>query len=118
MEAVFKALADVSRRALLDALRERDGRTLAELCEVLPEMTRFGVMKHLRLLEDANLVLTERVGRSKLHYLNVVPIRDIHDRWISPFTEPVVAGLVAVREHAEQPDVPNHHDRPDRTEGQ
>ena len=90
MDEVFKALADEGRRALLDALRGRDGQTLGELCEVLPEMTRFGVMKHLRVLEEAHLVVTERSGRSKLHYLNPVPIREIHDRWISRYAEPFV----------------------------
>lgn len=101
MDAVFKALADEGRRALLDALRVRDGQTVTELCEVLPEMTRFGVMKHLRLLEDAHLVVTERSGRSKLHFLNPVPIREIHDRWISRYAEPIVTGLLALRERAE-----------------
>ena len=98
---MFKALADDGRRALLDALRERDGRTLSELCEVLPDMTRFGVMKHLAVLEAAHLVTTERAGRSKLHYLNPVPIREIHDRWISNYAEPFVAGLLALRERSE-----------------
>ena len=97
MDDVFKALADDGRRALLDALRLRDGQTLGELCDVLPEMTRFGVMKHLRVLEDAHLVLTEKVGRSKLHHLNPVPIREIHDRWISNYAAPYVAGLIALR---------------------
>ena len=101
MDEIFKALADEHRRALLDALRERDGRTLGELCDVLPGMTRFGVMKHLRVLEDAGLVVTERVGRSKVHHLNPVPIREIHDRWISNYSAPFVAGLVALRQVAE-----------------
>lgn len=101
MDDVFKALADEGRRALLDALRERDGQSLGELCEVLPDMTRFGVMKHLRVLEDAHLVLVERSGRSKHHHLNPVPIREVHDRWIAPYREPVVAGLLALRDRAE-----------------
>lgn len=101
MDDVFKALADAGRRALLDALRERDGQSLGELCEVLPDMTRFGVMKHLRVLEDAHLVLVERSGRSKHHHLNPVPIREVHDRWIAPYREPVVAGLLALRARAE-----------------
>lgn len=101
MDDVFKALADEGRRALLDALRERDGQSLGELCEVLPHMTRFGVMKHLRLLEDAHLVVIERSGRSKHHYLNPMPIREIHDRWIAPYRESVVAGLLALRDRAE-----------------
>lgn len=101
MDDVFKALADEGRRALLDALRERDGQSLGELCEVLPNMTRFGVMKHLRVLEDARLVLVERSGRSKHHHLNPMPIREIHDRWIAPYREPVVVGLLALRDRAE-----------------
>ena len=100
-ESVFRALADESRRALLDALRDRDGQTLGELCDVLPEMTRFGVMKHLSILADAHLVVTERAGRSKLHHLNPIPIREIHDRWISRYTEPHVAGLLALRDRVE-----------------
>jgi len=98
---VFRALADDGRRALLDALFDRDGQTVGELCEVLPDMTRFGVMKHLAVLEQAHLVVTERVGRSKHHYLNPVPIREIHDRWISRYTEPFVAGLLDLRDRAE-----------------
>lgn len=101
MDDVFKALADEHRRALLDALRDRDGQTLGQLCEIAPNMTRFGVMKHLRVLEDANLVVTRRSGRCKLHYLNPVPIRDLHDRWIEPYREPVVAGLIALRDRVE-----------------
>jgi DNA-binding transcriptional ArsR family regulator len=101
VDEVFKALADEGRRALLDALRDRDGQTLNELCEVLPEMTRFGVMKHLQVLEHAHLLVTERSGRSKLHYLNPVPIREIHDRWISRDAEPFVTGLLALRDQAE-----------------
>ena len=101
MDAVFKALADEGRRSLLDALRDHDGQTLTELCAVLPDMTRFGVMKHLRVLEDAHLVVTERAGRRKLHHLNRVPIREIHDRWISRYAEPIVAGLLALRDRAE-----------------
>jgi len=101
VDEVFKALADDSRRALLDGLRERDGQTLHELCAIRPDMTRFGVMKHLRVLEEAHLVLTERSGRTKLHYLNAVPIREIHDRWIAPYRTPIVAGLMALRDRAE-----------------
>src|SRR5436305_14710460 len=85
-DLVFKALADPTRRHLLDRLYERDGRTLTELESDL-EMTRFGVMKHLRLLEEAGLVVTRREGRQKLHYLNPVPIRLIHDRWIDKYRE-------------------------------
>lgn len=101
VDEVFKALADESRRALLDALRARDGQTLGELCAVLPDMTRFGVMKHLHVLEEAHLVVTERSGRTKLHYLNPVPIREIHDRWISRYAEPFVTGMLALREQVE-----------------
>jgi DNA-binding transcriptional ArsR family regulator len=111
MDEVFKALADDGRRALLDALRLNDAQTLGELCDVLPEMTRFGVMKHLRLLEDAHLVVTEKVGRTKLHYLNPVPIREIHDRWISNYAAPYVAGLVALRDVSEAaPHIPAEGD--------
>ena len=91
-DRVFKALADPSRRLLLDLLFARDGRTLTELESEL-EMTRFGVAKHLRLLEEAGLVVTRRSGREKLHFLNPVPIRLIHDRWIDKFTEHHVATL-------------------------
>jgi DNA-binding transcriptional ArsR family regulator len=101
VDDVFKALADEGRRCLLDALRQRDGQTLTELCDVLPEMTRFGVMKHLRVLEDAHVVLTERAGRTKLHHLNPVPIREIHDRWISHYAEPHVIAMLELRDRAE-----------------
>ena len=101
MDEVFKALADPGRRLLLDRLRERDGQTTTELGEALPDMTRFGVMKHLAVLIDAHLVVTEKVGRTRLHYLNPVPIREIHDRWISAYTEPLVAGLVDLRRRSE-----------------
>lgn len=91
-DRVFKALADPTRRSLLDRLFERDGRTLREL-ELEQDMTRFGVMKHLRVLEDAGLVLTRKQGREKLHFLNPVPIRLIHDRWIDKYTERHVSAL-------------------------
>lgn len=84
-DEVFRALADSSRRTLLDRLFERDGQTLGELERALPEMTRFGVMKHLRVLEAANLVTSRKVGRERHHYLNPVPIRRIHDRWLDRF---------------------------------
>jgi len=89
-DLVFKALADPTRRLLMDALHERDGRTLGELEDVVAarvEMTRFGVSKHLRLLEAAGLVTTRRVGRVKEHYLNPVPIQQIHRRWIGKYTD-------------------------------
>ena len=101
VNAVFKALADPTRRLLLDRLHERDGRTLTELESEL-EMTRFGVAKHLRLLEDAGLVLTRRSGREKLHYLNSVPIRQIHDRWIDKYTEHRVSTLVELKAELER----------------
>src|SRR5207302_8711357 len=92
-DEVFKALADPSRRLLLDSLFVDDGQTLGELAARLPGMTRFGVMKHLRLLEAAGLVATRKVGREKLHYLNPVPIRLIHDRWIGKYAEAWVGAL-------------------------
>jgi DNA-binding transcriptional ArsR family regulator len=91
-DLVFKALADATRRHLLDRLFERDGRTLTELEQEL-EMTRFGVMKHLKVLEAAGLVVYRREGREKFHYLNPVPIRLIHDRWVDKYTERHVAAL-------------------------
>ena len=100
-DRVFKALADPTRRFLLDRLFARDGRTLTELESEL-EMTRFGVMKHLRVLEDAGLVVTRKVGREKLHYLNVVPIRLVHDRWIDKFTERRVSALTDLKRQLEE----------------
>jgi DNA-binding transcriptional ArsR family regulator len=99
---VFKALADPTRRFLLDLLFARDGRTLTELESEL-EMTRFGVMKHLKVLEDANLVVTQRSGREKLHFLNPVPIRQIHDRWIDKYTQAQVTALLDLKTQLEQP---------------
>ena len=98
-DRVFKALADPTRRFLLDPLFARDGRTLTELESEL-EMTRFGVMKHLRVLEDAGLVVTRRSGREKLHFLNPVPIRLIHDRWIDKYTERRVSALADLKHRA------------------
>jgi DNA-binding transcriptional ArsR family regulator len=92
MDAVFKALADPTRRSLLDELFEQDGQTLSALEQRLP-MTRFGVMKHLRVLEEAGLIVARKRGREKLHHLNPVPIRLIHDRWVSKYAEPWAAGL-------------------------
>ena len=86
---------------LLDSLYEHDGQSLGELCDVAPELSRYGVMKHLRVLEDAHLVVTTRDGRLKRHFLNPVPIREIHDRWISRFAEPHVVGLIELRDRAE-----------------
>jgi uncharacterized protein YndB with AHSA1/START domain/DNA-binding transcriptional ArsR family regulator len=101
MDEVFKALADTSRRRLLDKLFKRDGQTLGELEAHLPEMTRFGVMKHLRVLEDAGLVTTQKVGREKLHYLNPVPIRRILDRWTSKYAKPFTRALADLKTHLE-----------------
>ena len=100
-DRVFRALADPTRRHLLDRLFERDGRTLTELESEL-EMTRFGVMKHLRLLEEAGLVVTRRQGREKLHFLNPVPIRQIHDRWIDKYTEQRVSALLDLKHDLEE----------------
>jgi uncharacterized protein YndB with AHSA1/START domain/DNA-binding transcriptional ArsR family regulator len=100
VDEVFRALADPTRRSLLDALREQDGQTLGSLEQRLP-MTRFGVMKHLRVLEEAGLVITRRRGREKLHYLNAVPIRLVHDRWVSKYAEPWAATLSELKTRLE-----------------
>ena len=100
-DRVFKALADPTRRFLLDRLFERDGRTLTELESEL-EMTRFGVMKHLRILENAGLVVPKRSGREKRHYLNPVPIRIIHDRWIDKYRKRQAAALVDLKNELEK----------------
>ena len=100
-DLVFRALADPTRRLLLDRLFERDGRTLTELESQL-EMTHFGVMKHLRILEEAGLVVTRRSGREKLHFLNPVPIRLIHDRWIDKYTERRVSALADLKTQLEE----------------
>ncbi len=100
MDPVFKALADPTRRSLLDELFREDGQTLGALEERFP-MTRFGVMKHLRLLEEAGLVVTRRRGREKLHFLNPVPIRLIHDRWVSKYAEPWAATLSDLKSNLE-----------------
>jgi uncharacterized protein YndB with AHSA1/START domain len=101
MDDVFRALADPTRRRLLDELFERDGQTLTSLEQRLP-MTRFGVMKHLRILEEAGLVVTKRRGREKLHFLNAVPIRLVHDRWVSKYAEPWAAGLSDLKHELER----------------
>jgi len=100
-DSVFRALADPTRRFLLDLLFEREGRTLSELDSEL-EMTRFGVMKHLRVLEEAGLVVTRRQGREKLHFLNPVPIRQVHDRWIDKYTEHRVSALLDLKDQLEE----------------
>jgi uncharacterized protein YndB with AHSA1/START domain len=101
MDAVFRALADPTRRSLLDELFEHDGQTLSALEQRLP-MTRFGVMKHLRVLEEAGLVTTRRRGREKLHFLNPVPIRLVHDRWVSKYAEPWAATLSGLKNRLEE----------------
>jgi uncharacterized protein YndB with AHSA1/START domain len=103
MAPVFRALADPGRRVLLDQLFERDGQTLGELCVHLPAMTRFGVMKHLGVLEGAGLVSTQRVGREKRHFLNPVPIRLVHDRWTGKFAESIVGSMRSIKAQLETP---------------
>lgn len=101
MDDVFKALADPVRRALLDRLLRESGLSLAQLCEG-QDMTRFGVMKHVRMLERAHLVVTRRVGREKLHYLNVVPIRMIHDRWIGKYAGAISSAMLGLKAELER----------------
>ena len=103
LDAVFRALADPTRRLLLDALFEHDGQSAGELVARVPEMTRFGVAKHLGLLEEAGLVTTRRHGRSKLHYLNPVPIGLVADRWISKYAAPFTTALVGLKKGLESP---------------
>ena len=100
-DLVFRALADPTRRLLLDRLFERDGRTLTELESQL-DVTRFGVMKHLRVLEDPGLVVSRKAGRARLHYLNPMPIRLIHDRWIDKYTEHRVSALAELKTQLEE----------------
>ena len=101
MDEVFKALADPTRRSLLDELFAEDGQTLSAL-EARIEMSRFGVMKHLRVLEEAGLVITQKRGREKLHFLNPVPIRLIHDRWVSKYAEAWASALVDLKKDLEE----------------
>jgi uncharacterized protein YndB with AHSA1/START domain len=101
MDEVFRALADPTRRSLLDELFREDGQTLSALQGRLP-MTRFGVMKHLKQLEEAGLVVTRRRGREKLHFLNPIPIRLVHDRWVSKYAEPWAAGLSGLKNELEE----------------
>ncbi len=120
MAPVFRALSDPSRRLLLDRLFERDGQRLDELCSYLPEMTRFGVMRHLGVLETAGLITTRKVGREKRHYLNPVPIRLIPDRWIGKFAAPVLGTMTALKDKLEdRTDVQprSHLQRPHRCRG-
>ena len=100
-DRVFKALADPTRRFLLDRLFVRDGQTLTELESEL-DMSRFGVMKHLKVLEEADLVVSRRSGREKLHFLNAVPIRQVHDRWIDKYTEHRVSALLDLKNELEE----------------
>ena len=101
MDDVFKALADRTRRGLLDELFKADGQSLSALERRVP-MTRFGVMKHLKVLEEAGLVVTKRRGREKLHFLNPVPIRLVHDRWVSKYAEPWAATLSELKQNLEE----------------
>ncbi len=101
MDGVFKALADSSRRHLLDVLYKRDGRTLTELSAEL-DMTRFGTMKHLRVLEEAGLITTHREGREKLHFLNPIPMQMIYDRWVSKYSARVARGLTSLKRTLER----------------
>src|ERR1041384_4342715 len=101
MDEVFKALADPTRRQLLDELFREDGQTLSALEAHFP-MTRFGVMKHLKQLEDAGLIVTRKQGREKLHFLNPVPIRLVHDRWIDKYTERQVSALADLKHELEE----------------
>src|SRR5258707_15831015 len=110
MDAIFKALSDATRRALLDRLRDKGGQTLTEL-EAGLAMTRFGVMKHLKVLEDAKLVVTRKSGRFKHHYLNALPIQEVADRWMAPYAKPLARfalnlknQLEGVQAMADQPD--------------
>jgi DNA-binding transcriptional ArsR family regulator len=102
-DAVFRALSDPHRRALLDALFVEDGQRLGQLCAVLADMTRFGVMKHLAVLAEAGLVVTERQGRTKVHYLNPVPIQRLADRWIAKYARGPVSALTDLAERLEAP---------------
>jgi DNA-binding transcriptional ArsR family regulator len=103
IDDVFKALADPTRRRLLDELFEEDGQTLSALEQRLP-MSRFGVAKHLKVLAEAGLVTTQRRGREKLHFLNPVPIREVHDRWVSKYAEPWASALTELKRDLERED--------------
>jgi DNA-binding transcriptional ArsR family regulator len=101
VDPVFKALADPTRRAVLDALFVEDGRSLSQLCELFPDLTRFGVMKHLRVLEDANLLTTVKVGRTKLHHLNPIPIHQIAERWLDKYAVPMTGAMLGLKRRLE-----------------
>jgi DNA-binding transcriptional ArsR family regulator len=111
-DGVFRALADPTRRGLLDALFASDGQTVTSLCARFPEMTRFGVSKHLKVLEEAGLVTSTRVGRTRLHFLNPVPIAQIAHRWIDKYAAPYASALVELEQQATRsapPAPPRHH---------
>ncbi|EAP99619.1 transcriptional regulator [Janibacter sp. HTCC2649] len=108
-QAVFRALADPTRRTILDALFESDGQTVGQLVALFPDVTRFAVMKHLTVLEEADLVATEKVGREKRHHLNPVPIAQIADRWVSKYAQPFTRTLLDLQSAAENP---SNHPRP------
>lgn len=105
---IFKALADAHRRTLLDALFHQDGQSLNALCEHLP-MSRYGVMKHLQVLEDAGLITTEKVGREKHHYLNPIPIQTVYERWVSKYAQPWAQTLTSLKRYVEGATMPNKH---------
>ena len=111
MDAVFKALSDGTRREILDALAEADGQTVSELEARFPNITRFAVMKHLKILKQAQLLSTRKIGRYKYHYLNTVPIQEIADRWISRFAAPWVQGLIDLKEGIEKDNVKGNERR-------
>ena len=113
-DAVFRALADPSRRLLLDRLFERDGLTLGELESALPQMTRPAVMKHLRVLERAGVVISHRAGRRRLHYLNPVPIRRLHDRWLDKFRARAADTLLALESVMEEREMPSRAETDER----
>ncbi len=113
--AVFRALADPTRRLLLDALFATDGQTVVQLCLLVPTMSRFGVMKHLRVLEEANLVIAVRVGRTKRHHLNPVPIAQIADRWIGKYAAPHTSALLDLSRHLAGTPTPAGTSTPDET---
>lgn len=100
-QRIFRALADPTRRAILDALFDTDGQTVGQLADLFPEVTRFAVMKHLAVLEEADLVATEKVGREKHHHLNPVPIAQIADRWVSKYAQPFTRTLLDLKAAAE-----------------
>jgi uncharacterized protein YndB with AHSA1/START domain/DNA-binding transcriptional ArsR family regulator len=102
MDDVFRALSDPQRRHVLDLLRDKDGQTLTQLEAAFPSLTRFGVMKHLKVLEDASLIATRKAGRFKYHYLNPVPLQEIADRWISSFAAPWARGLSQLKHQLEK----------------